>query len=70
MSKWISVTERLPEDESPVLTARYGNSINPWTEIARCYINRDGSREWCGQVLFWQPLPVPPSLGDEDAAHD
>ena len=65
MSKWISVTERLPEDGRLVLAARYGISISPWTEIASCYMEKDGSRSWCGEVLFWQPLPIPPALGEE-----
>ena len=66
MSKWISVTERLPEDGRPVLAARYGRSISPWTEIASCYTEKDGRRSWCGNVLFWQPLPMPPSLGEDE----
>jgi len=60
--KWISVTERLPEDDRPVLAARYGNGIQPWTEIASCYFAKDGTREWCGEVLFWHPLPTPPAI--------
>ena len=66
MSAWIPVSHSLPEDDRPVLAARYGRSVRPWTEIAQCYINKDGSREWSGVVLFWQPLPIPPSLEGGD----
>lgn len=58
MSKWISVDERLPKDDSVVLVLDNNEYIIGWY--------KDGSfGEWNGvyelrQVTHWMPLPDPP----------
>ena len=68
MSKWISVTDRLPEDSSPVLTVYsnvYGEMVlalndydsecdNPW---------HDSGRE---ETLYWMPIPPIPKMPEGD----
>ena len=72
MSKWISVTDRLPEDSSPVLTVYsnvYGEMVlalndydsecdNPW---------HDSGRE---ETLYWMPIPPIPKMPEGDTHED
>jgi hypothetical protein len=64
MSKWIPVTERLPEDEQEILfstktgrvhSGKYhdDDSANQW------YSHRDKCRAWNNVVNAWMPLPEP-----------
>lgn len=62
---WISVKDRLPEDDNEVLVY-YGGSRVKWKygiEFVN-YINGE-CYGWCGQdqlvsVTHWMPLPAPP----------
>lgn len=60
MSNWISVKERLPEDDNYYLT---------YTTEHTCVVYRyDGDGEWVDDwddsanhdITHWQPLPEPP----------
>lgn len=54
--KWISVKDRLPNFEQPVL-AYSGEELG----IGFAYLDGDG--KWygdCGDVTHWMPLPEPP----------
>ena len=55
-TEWVSVDDRLPEDYKHVLVAVDGNIIG-----------LDYYGEWWKEVGItdWQPLPSPPSKGDE-----
>ena len=60
--KWISVTERLPEDICPVLVALEGLNIafhgfyqdEKWWKVGA------GTRPFTQKVTHWMPLPEPP----------
>ena len=61
---WISVNDRLPEDEEPVLI---------YTEYEQMFVaSRNNNGKWYGDfvivdnAVYWMPLPEPPEL--EDAA--
>ncbi len=66
-SNWISIEDRLPEDDGLPLIA-HGYILNddldrlPSTEIVR-YHNGDFQIdfEWMAVVTHWMPLPEPPS---------
>ena len=62
MSEWISVKERLPENENEVVlatdvtysyTARYVN--DNWHCVCECF---EGSSPY--NITHWMPLPKPP----------
>lgn len=70
MMEWISVNERLPEDEKPVLAfIGYEESMTGFmhTESYLCsetnpHWKWDGLLKDYGQrTLFWMPLPEPPN---------
>lgn len=58
--RWISVKDRLPNFEQPVL-AYSGEELG----IGFAYLDGDG--KWygdCGDVTHWMPLPEPPEVED------
>jgi hypothetical protein len=65
-TEWISVEERLPDFESPVLVFRKRSTLPPWKTIMmdRFVIVSDANfRSYWNtfdDVTHWQPLPEPP----------
>ena len=68
MSKWISVTERLPEDNQDVLVMVHWRD---YPEDTMCYGRKHKTRWylWNGElgelikgfdITHWRPLPEPP----------
>lgn len=68
-NKWISVEERLPEINQPVLICAFGRSVGEGT-----YYGHDGVHHvwkmycvagtyWDDEVTHWMPLPEPPKGG-------
>ena len=62
MSKWISVKDRFPENNSAVLVVTQNGSIYTCT---RSVIKRKNERPDSGiyeveRFTHWQPLPIPP----------
>ena len=61
MSEWISVKERLPEEEERVLVYLDSNRSYTKTDTDRL-INSKWVR-WGRDVTHWMPLPEPPKEG-------
>lgn len=67
-SKWIPVTERLPEDDEVVLIAckigkmfvGYHKHLFPGCEVWRILTARDSTKKITYTVTHWMPLPLPP----------
>jgi hypothetical protein len=62
MSKWISVEDRLPENDEYVLVCCRASS-----QVIRVSWYSTHQRKWAtdfsigfGEVTHWQPLPLPP----------
>ena len=62
--KWISVKDRLPECEEPVLL---------WTDYGEiCIASRSGDGKWYGSyqiidnAVCWMPLPEPPEEAKDE----
>lgn len=59
--QWVSVNERLPEDERRILV-----SDSEYGTLTACYLRKSG--RWinpavsCLKVTHWQELPEPPQL--------
>jgi len=53
-SRWISVSERLPEIKVPVL------GYSPIAGMAFEMIMNNGKWDWFDDTTHWQPLPTPP----------
>lgn len=65
--KWISVTERLPENICPVLVALEGIStaFNGWYHDGKWWTVGAGTRPFTQKVTHWMPLPKPPKGENE-----
>ena len=59
---WISVKERLPEDNKPVLTCDHDGNINIMRHTPGSAIpfNIDQNNIWYWPVKYWMPLPESP----------
>ena len=76
--RWISVTERLPEDDEMVCAIVNGNPRKNIKLVAAylmaTYHHGEGwvvalFPEWTeAEVTYWMPLPEPPKDGDNNAA--
>lgn len=60
-TKWIPISEKMPEEETDVLICNSKGNI----EVSRGSVFDDGTWEWYtsgwhfGEVIAWQPLPKP-----------
>lgn len=69
--RWISVTERLPKDEKPVLTfVGYADTMHGFITVST-YFALDPSPHWqwdglvadrAQKTLYWMPLPPAPEV--------
>lgn len=69
--QWISVTERLPKDEKPVLTfVGYADTMHGFITVST-YFALDPSPHWqwdglvadrAQKTLYWMPLPPAPEV--------
>ena len=72
MDKWISVKDRLPENEKPVLTfVGYEDSMHGFMTVSAYFcFDKNPHWQWDGllrdeqRTLYWMPLPEAPK---EDA---
>lgn len=71
MDNWISVNDRLPDDDDLVLVSisgKYRNTtFSAALELARCTESEgwivEAYPEWTNpNITHWQPLPEPPKL--------
>jgi hypothetical protein len=63
MDNWISVKERFPEDEQPVLVWGYNHRETEGDYSLTIFVSdREGPRFLCGgfRVTHWMSLPEPP----------
>lgn len=62
--KWISVKDRLPDDNSGYVVLAFCNDIvGSWIEILHHngkFFLSDGGKEYPCIVTHWMPLPKPP----------
>lgn len=74
-SQWVSVTERMPEDEKPVL-AYYGYHVDGGIDVGMMFVGKltyfcsEPNPYWTSRNLFvthWMPLPEPPKEDCLDA---
>lgn len=85
MSEWISVDERLPDENERVIcygTSEYGDQSNKFVAPGYRWVCRDenrwstlewdgvGGNEWFGTVTHWMPLPEPPILSTPNLSKD
>jgi len=78
-NEWVSVEERLPTDERPVLVfVGYADTMTGFITTSSYFcFDTNPHWQWDGLVkdeqrtLFWMPLPVPPDLrlpeGEDDS---
>lgn len=66
IQKWIPVTERLPEVETPVLTYRETGQNVELLWQRGCQKRWDYDEFTPCPVTHWMPLPEPPEEGAED----
>lgn len=61
MPRWISVEERLPEDDDPVLISWWGLLVGiGWCTAKKNW--RDIGGKFPHTVTHWMPLPKPPRV--------
>ena len=59
--EWISIEDRLPENDEPVLVYKYKYS-EVYGNIETAYINNGHWRGSIGEAItHWMPLPAPPT---------
>lgn len=60
-SPWISVEERLPEDNELVLTSSsiYGTKLLVWNDFHKVWDDEDGDDVYCDldKIDAWMPIP-------------
>lgn len=64
MSKWIPISERLPEDEQEVIYSTKTGRVYSGKYIddggrSTWYSYKDDARAWNNVVTAWMPLPDP-----------
>lgn len=67
MSKWIPVTERMPEVGQMVLVTLKSKRSDRIGQVDADYWRADGEKDWYyfqDDVLAWMPLPDPYKDGD------
>ena len=65
-TKWIPVTERLPEKTRMVLVADNREYyVDLWRFIGNGWIGEDGHYFAIEEVTHWMPLPKPPVLNNK-----
>lgn len=62
--KWISVKDRLPEDEDLIVLATDGIGLHLGSSNVYKIIGHDNCAYWCRvvDVTYWMPLPIPPEV--------
>lgn len=63
--KWISVTERMPENDTWVLVV-HDDAKRPVCDSKILYIDPEYGPRWITsrKVSYWMPLPEPPKEGE------
>lgn len=63
LTEWVSVEDRLPDDDCLVLVSLANKPVNQ-VGTGRCKTNIIGLREWDTgwRVSHWRPLPPPPAV--------
>ena len=75
-NEWVSVEERLPTDEHPVLTfVGYADTMTGFITTSSYFcFDANPHWQWDGltqdeqKTLFWMPLPEPPGMEDKHEA--
>ncbi len=78
MTEWISVEDRLPENDQPVLVVLAVDTVNYYPLSVRSYIDEKyGLNDWVDEygytfcddeiVTHWQPLPEPPATAQKNS---
>lgn len=63
-SGWISVKDRLPEEDGEVLASLFGYVYMCWFLAATNQFETPSGRVWdVGDVTHWMPIPEPPKEG-------
>ena len=61
MSEWISVEDRLPEDNDEVLTFSLGEVfVTRYWKLTSQWLASDARATHLAKVTHWMPLPEPP----------
>lgn len=60
VQKWIPVTERLPEDDTPVIICTDKNFLYAGTLIGGTWFLDNDC--WTENVTHWMPMPEPPKV--------
>ena len=63
-SKWIPVSERLPEEDEGVVLV-YSGDVEPAIMSGNIFLEYDKYEGWeINNVTHWMPLPEPPKEGE------